>query len=164
MKNLLFSFEDLTAKDKAAKQAARYFSRAGANVVQQDVPTAVKRSSGITYREMALTFADSQQVVLRIKQSGDIFQVLLNGKVLPIKNQDDHVKAIAEIVQAMDAGRSRFQKLLAAAQARPPAGIRTAAPKMEQVLTEKRDALKAAIAEVRSQIEAIKGTAAPAAA
>ena len=164
MKNLLFSFEDLSAKDKAAKQAARYFSRAGANVVQQDVPTAVKRSSGITYREMALTFADSQQVVLRIKQSGDIFQVLLNGKVLPIKNQDDHVKAIAEIVQAMDAGRSRFQKLLAAAQARPPAGIRTAAPKMEQVLAEKRDALKAAIAEVRSQIEAIKGTAAPAAA
>ncbi len=164
MKNLLFSFEDLSAKDKAAKQAARYFSRAGANVVQQDVPTAVKRSSGITYREMALTFADSQQVVLRIKQSGDIFQVLLNGKVLPIKNQDDHVKAIAEIVQAMDAGRSRFQKLLAAAQARPPAGFRTAAPKMEQVLTEKRDALKAAIAEVRSQIEAIKGTAAPAAA
>ncbi|THF67541.1 hypothetical protein E6C76_04075 [Pseudothauera nasutitermitis] len=164
MKNLLFSFEDLSAKDKAAKQAARYFSRAGANVVQQDVPTAVKRSSGITYREMTLTFADSQQVVLRIKQSGDIFQVLLNGKVLPIKNQDDHVKAIAEIVQAMDAGRSRFQKLLAAAQVRPPAGIRTAAPKMEQVLTEKRDALKATIAEVRSQIEAIKGTAAPAAA
>lgn len=164
MKNLLFSFEDLSAKDKAAKQAARYFSRAGANVVQQDVPTAVKRSSGITYREMSLTFADSQQIVLRIKQSGDIFQVLLNGKVLPIKNQDDHVKAIAEMVQAMDAGRSRFQKLLAAAQARPPAGIRTAAPKMEQVLTEKRDALKAAIADVRSQIEAIKGAAAPTAA
>lgn len=164
MKNLLFSFEDLSAEDKAAKQAARYFSRAGANVVQQDVPTAVKRSSGITYREMTLTFADSQQVVLRIKQSGDIFQVLLNGKVLPIKNQDDHVKAIAEIVQAMDAGRSRFQKLLAAAQVRPPAGIRTAAPKMEQVLTEKRDALKATIAEVRSQIEAIKGAAASAAA
>jgi len=28
MKNLLFSFEDLSAKDKAAKQAVRYFSRA----------------------------------------------------------------------------------------------------------------------------------------
>jgi Asp-tRNA(Asn)/Glu-tRNA(Gln) amidotransferase A subunit family amidase len=78
MKNLLFSFEDLTVKDKAAKQAIRYFSRAGANVVQQDIPSALKRSSGVTYREMALTFADSQTVVLRIKQSGDIFQVLLN--------------------------------------------------------------------------------------
>ena len=155
MKNLLFSFEDLSAKDKAAKQAARYFSRAGANVVQQDVPTAVKRSSGITYREMALTFADSQQVVLRIKQSGDIFQVLLNGKVLPIKNQDDHVKAIAEIVQAMDAGRVKFQKVLAAAKVKPPVGIRTAAPKMEQVLTQKRDALKESIASVREQIASL---------
>lgn len=155
MKNLLFSFEDLTVKDKAAKQAIRYFSRAGANVVQQDIPSALKRSSGVTYREMALTFADSQTVVLRIKQSGDIFQVLLNGKVLPIKNQDDHVKAIAEVVQAMDAGRSKFQKILAAAKVKPPAGIRTAAPRMEAVLTEKRDALKSAIAAVRSEISGL---------
>lgn len=159
MKNLLFSFEDMAAKDtKAAKQAMRYFARAGANVVQQDTSTSVKRSSGISFREMTLTFADSQQVVLRVKQSGDIFKVLLNGKEMPLKNQDDHVKAIAEIVQAMDAGRTRFQKLLAAAQVRPPAGIRTAAPKMEQVLTEKRDALKVAIADVRSQIASVKGS------
>ena len=155
MNNLLFSFEDLSAKDKAAKQAARYFSRAGANIVQQDVPATVKRSSGITYREMTLTFADSQQIVLRIKQSGDIFQVLLNGKPLPIKNQDDHVKAIAEMVQAMDAGRGKFQKALATAKVQPPAGIRTAAPKMEQVLTEKRDGLKEAIASVREQIASL---------
>jgi len=162
MKNLLFSFEDLSSKDKAVRQTSRYFSRAGATVVQQEVLTAVKRSAGISYREMALTFADSQQVTLRVKQSGDIFQVLLNGKVLPIKNQDDHVKAIAEIVQAMDAGRTRFQKILALAKVRPPAGIRTAAPKMAQVLTEKRDALKAAIADVREQIAALKQGTAPA--
>jgi len=161
MKNLLFSFEDLTSKDKSVRQAARYFSRAGATVVQQEVLTAVKRSAGISYREMALTFADSQQVTLRIKQSGDIFQVLLNDKVLPIKHQDDHVKAIAEIVQAMEAGRTRFQKILALAKVRPPAGIRTAAPKMAQVLTEKRDALKAAIADVRGQIAALKQGIAP---
>ena len=152
MKNMLFSFEDLSVKDKATKQVMRYFSRAGANVVQADVTTAVKRTAGISYREMALTFADSQQVILRIKQSGDIYQVLLNGKVLPIKAQDDHAKAIAEVAQAMDAGRSKFQKKLAAALVKPPAGIRTAAPKMAQALTEKRDAIKAAIADVREQI------------
>lgn len=155
-KNLLFTFEDLTVKDKAAQMALRYFSRAGANVVQQDVSATTKRTAGVSYREMTLTFADSQQVTLRIKQTGDIFQVLLNGKVMPLKNQDDHVAAIAEIVQAMDAGRSKYQKKLAAAQAKPPAGIRTAAPKMEQVLTEKRDALKAAIADVREQIAALQ--------
>ena len=154
MKSLLFSFADLSVKDRAAKQAAKYFSRAGANVVQQDVLSSARRTLGVTYREMALTFADSQVVILRIKQTGDIFQVLLNGKVLPIASQDDHVKAIAEIVQAMDSGRSRFQKVLAAAKVRPPAGVRTAAPKMEQVLTEKRDALKAAITDVREQIAA----------
>jgi hypothetical protein len=159
MKNLIFDFNKLASGDSAPKQAMRYFSRAGANVVQYDAPPVIKRSSGITYREMTLTFADSQQVVLRIKQSGDIFQVVLNGKTMPIKNQDDHVKSIAEIVQAMDSGRSKFQKALANAKVRPPAGIRTAAPKMEQALNEKRDALKAAITSVRAQIESLKNPA-----
>ena len=62
----------------------------------------------------------------------------------------------------MDAGRSRFQKLMAAANVRPPAGIRTAAPRMEQVLTEKRDALRSAIDDVRQQIESLRGAAAAA--
>ena len=101
---------------------------------------------------MTLTFADSQKVTLRIKSSGDIYQVLLNNKLLPIKNQDNHVAAITEIVKAMDSGRSKFQKLLTAVKVKQPAGIRTAAPKIEKVLTQKRDALKAAIAEVRVEI------------
>ena len=154
--NLLFSFADLSVKDKAARAVVRYFSRAGASVVQQDVATATKRTSGISFRELILTFADSQTVVMRIKQTGDIYQVLLNNKVIPIKNQDDHVKAIGEIVSAMDSSRTAFQKKLAAAQVKPPAGIRTAAPPMEAVLTQKRDDLKAPITDVRAQIEAAR--------
>ncbi|MXS82382.1 hypothetical protein [Nitrosomonas oligotropha] len=156
MKNLLFDFNDLSPNGKAAKQVSRYFAQAGSHVVQQDVSSQVKRSSGVSYREMTLTFADSQKVTMRIKQTGDIYQVLLNGKLLPIKNQDSHADAIAEIVKAMDAGRSKYQKLLAAAKVKLPDGIRTAAPKMKAVLTEKRDALKSAIAEVRAQIEKYK--------
>lgn len=159
MPNLLFSFEDLSTKDKAAKQAMKYFSRAGANVVQQDVSTAIKRTSGVSYRELTLTFADSQKATFKIKQTGDIFQVLLNDKLLPIKNQDDHVAAITEIVNAMDAGRSKFQKLMAAIKVKPPAGIRTAAPKLEKMLIEKRDGLKEAIALVRSEIEKLRSPA-----
>jgi len=155
MDNLVFKFSTLTDKSPAAKQATRYFARAGANAVHMEIPTATKRSAGITYKEMRLTFADSQRVTMRIKQTGDIFQVLLNGKALPIKNQGDHVQAIAEIAQAMDAGRSRFQKLMSLVKVRLPLGIRTAAPKMEQALVEKRDALKAAIADMREQIAAL---------
>lgn len=159
MKNLLFSFEDMSVKDKAAKLAAKYFAKAGADVVQQDVSTAVRRTSGISYREMTLTFADSQQVVFRIKQSGDIYQILLNKKVMPIKAQDDHAEAITEVVQAMDAGRTKFQKLLAAAKVRPPAGIKTAAPRIEQVLVAKRDALRSAIDEVKAEIAGLQAPA-----
>jgi hypothetical protein len=156
-KNLLFTFQDMSVKDKAAKAVMKYFARAGANAVQQDVSAQVRRTSGVSYREITLTFADSQQVVLRIKQTGDVYQVLLNGKVAPIKNQEDHVKAVAEIVQMLDAGRTKFQALLAKAQAKLPPGVKTAAPKMIQALTEKRDGLKEAIAAVWAEIEQVRG-------
>lgn len=162
MNNLLFSFEDMGLKsDVATRNLVKYFSRAGNNVVQGDAIPTIKRTSGVSYREMALTFGDSQKVLMRIKQSGDIYQVLLNGRVLPIKNQDDHVRAISEIVLAMDTGRTKFQKQLAAAAVRPPAGIRATAPKLEKALTEKRDSLKTAIAAVMEEVAKL---AAPAAA
>jgi len=157
--NLLFSFEDLSVKDKAAKAVMKYFSRAGANVVSQDVSTQVKRTSGISYREMLLMFSDSQKVLMRIKQSGDIYQIMINGKLMPIKNQDDHVKAVSEIVAMLNAGRTKFQAKMAAAIVKLPPTIRTAAPKMLQVLTEKRDGLKSAIADVRAEIDRVKGIA-----
>ncbi|SFL23922.1 hypothetical protein SAMN05216302_104611 [Nitrosomonas aestuarii] len=156
MKKMLFSFNDMASGDKASRVVEKSFSRKGSNVVQSDISTSVKRSSGHSYREMTLTFADSQTVVLRVKQTGDIFQVMLNKKALPIKNQDDHDAAIEEIVKGMNAGRTKFQNALARAKVRPPKGIRTTAPKMEVSLTEKRDALKVAIASVREEIAEIR--------
>lgn len=162
-KNLVFSFEDMGLKsDKATRNLVKYFHRAGASIVQGEAVPAIKRTSGVSYREMVLTFADSQAVIMRIKQSGDIYQVLLNGKVIPITNQDDHVKAIAEIAQVMDAGRTKFQKALSAAKVKPPTGIRTTAPKMEAKLTEQRDALKTAIAAVREEIAKLTPVVVPA--
>lgn len=156
MKHLIFNFDDLGGNDKAARKAVQQFHRAGASVVQSDASAGVKRTSGISYRELNLTFADSQRVAFRIKQSGDIFQVLLNGALLPIRSQDDHVGAIAEIAKAMDAGRTKFQEKLAATKVKTPSGIRTAAPRLEQALTGKRDALKAAIVEVRTEIDRVR--------
>ena len=154
---MVFDFQDL-ASGKAEKKLAQTFSRAGANVVQSAVG-ALKRSSGVSFKDVSLTFADGQVVAMSIKQTGDIYAVKLNGKPLPVKAQDDHFKAIKEIVDAMNAGRSKFQKILAAAKVKPPPGIRTAAPKMEQALADKRDALKSAIAAVRAEIQGL--TAAP---
>ncbi len=155
---LIFTFADLSVKDRAAKQAMKYFARAGANVVAQDVSPQIKRTSGISYREMTLIFNDSQKATLRIKQSGDIFQFLLNGKLTPIKNQDDHIAAVGEIAQMIDAGRTKFQAKLARVLIKLPPAIKTAEPKMLAVLTEKRDALKSAIADVRTEIDDLKNS------
>lgn len=163
MKNLLFSFEELGVRsDAAARKVAGQFGRAGAPVVQTNVSPRLMRSSGITYREVRLTHADGQTTTLRVKQTGDVFQVLVNGKVIPIANQDDHGKAIAEVVKALDASRGAFQKKLAAVTVKPPAGIHTTAPRMESVLTEKRDNLKTAISAVREEIAKLFPTVAAA--
>lgn len=158
-KNLLFTFEDLSVKDKAAKALERLFKRGGSQVVQQEASASVKRSSGVSYRELALTFADSQQVTLRVKQTGDIYQVLINGKVFPLRFPDDHEKAIQEVIKAMDGKRAAFQKKLAAAKVALPPSIKTAAPKLKQALVQKRDDLKAAIEAVKEEAAKIAGTA-----
>ena len=56
--NLLFGFDDLSAKDKAVKAIQRRFARLGASVVSIDIPTTIKRKAGQTSREVNLTFTD----------------------------------------------------------------------------------------------------------
>ena len=155
MTKQIFSFEDMAIGDKASRAVMKLFSKNHAEVVSQSIDTKIKRSSGISYREMSLTLGDSQVVVLRIKSSGDIFQVLLNKKLIPIKHQDDQVAAVIEIVNAVNAGRTKFQKKLAALAAKLPVAIKTAAPKMLVTLTARRDELKSAIADVEAEIEAL---------
>jgi hypothetical protein len=155
-KNLIFSFDDMgSKKDAATRAVVRYFARAGSHIVQGDVSPNIKRSSGVSYREMVLTFADSQVVTFSIKQSGDIFQVKLNGKSVPLKHQDDQVAAIGEMVGMMDAGRSKFQAAMAKVRIQLPDSIRTAAPKLEVALQEKVNALDEAIAVIKEEITAI---------
>lgn len=155
MKNaLLFSFEDL-ATDKAVKKVSQLFGRAGANVAIAEKDAKVKRSSGITFRDLNITFVDGQQLVMSFKQDGDVFAVKLNSKLVPIKNQDNTPKAVAEVVSLLDSGRAKFQAALAKKAVKLPPTIKTATPKLLTRLTEQRDNLKTAIAEVRAEIERI---------
>lgn len=153
MKNLLFSFEDLgTKSDKALTKLKQYFSRANAPVVTVEPGAKTLRTAGISYRELFLTFGDSQRVTLRIKQTGDVYQVLINDKLTPLKAQDDHIKAVAEIAQKLDAGRAKFQKALANVKVPMPKGIRTAAPKLEEQLKIREEELDAAISEAQQEL------------
>lgn len=155
-KQLLFSFEDLSVKDKAVKAVAQAFKRAGAPVASVEIDPKLRRASGITYREMVLVFADSQTVTLRVKQTGDIYQVEVNQKVLPITNQDDHLKAVGEVVRTLERGRTAFQKRLANTKVALPSQLTTAVPKIEVQLTQRRDELKVLVAEARTELETLR--------
>lgn len=84
MGTLVFNFEDLDS-DNAAQALSRYFQGAGEQVVQTSVDPQIRTSSDIAYKAVDVTFADGQKLTLLVKESGDIFSVLLNGKALPLK-------------------------------------------------------------------------------
>lgn len=139
-KTTVFDFDSL-GQSSALKTINRAFARHKLEPINIDVTPGIKRTSGVGYRELILTFSDSQTVKLRVKRSGDIFQVLLNNRALPIKHQDDHQRAVREIVDALDAKRAAFQKAQARRKTKLPKSVKTAAPKLLDQLTQRRDDL-----------------------
>ena len=136
MKTLIFDFFKASDKDKSIAKAKRYFEQAGALVSSVDVDAKVKRVAGVSFRDVHFGFADSQTLSFGIKETGDVYQVKVNGRLTPLKHQDDHLKAIGELVAAMAKGRAKFQAALAKVKVELPKSIRTAAPKIEVALRE----------------------------
>lgn len=155
MKDLIFTFEDL-GTDRATKKVNAAFGKAGANVVSATPSAKTMRTAGVTYRTLDLTFADGQTITLLVKQTGDIYQVKLNGSVVPVKNQDDQKKAVAELVKMMESNRPKFQAKLAKTKAELPAGTRSAAPKMEETLKARIVELDTQIAERRDTVQKLR--------
>jgi hypothetical protein len=153
MKTLLFEFENMGEQSRKMKELIRAFSRAGANVVSSDVAKTTTRRAGVTFRNVSLTFADGQRVVLAVKSTGDVFEVRVNDKVTPIKNQDDHSKAVVEIAAKMDVGRSAFQKALAKARVPLPHAPRVSRATLIKAKEERRDGLVEAVGLARKELQ-----------
>jgi len=148
----VFSFDELSVKGKVEKKLVSLFKKAGLEPVTAEVDPKMKRTAGYSFKELSITFADSQKLAFRIKQSGDIYQVLVNGKVTPIKNQESMADAVAELSGMLNAGRTKFQQKLAKAMAKLPPKIKTAVPTIRQKLIEKRDSLIELSADLDRQI------------
>jgi hypothetical protein len=152
MKTLLFDFENMAAKDKAMREVIKLFGRANAQVVSSEVAKTTTRRAGVTFRNVDFTFADGQVVTLAVKSTGDVFEVRINHKVAPLRYQDDHVKAIAEIAERMDRGRGIFQKQLARVRVPLPPSIKVSRSNMLVALIAKRDVLVGAVAEAKATL------------
>lgn len=149
---ILLDFHDQPSANKALKKVAQLMLRAGQPVVSTSFEPKIRRTSSVSYREALLTLASGQTVTMRVTQSGDVFQVLLNGSIKPIKNAADHVRAIAEIAKLAEVNQAAFQKKQARVAVEMPKGIRTAAPTMQAKLETRITELDAQIAERQQQV------------
>lgn len=149
-----FDLSKLTSTSKTVTDIKKGFEKAGMSVVGVEVAKADKKVAGIRYREIMFMFADSQNLIMRIKETGDFYQVLLNKKLTPVKHQDkaELNKAIQEIAQIVKANSAKYQKLLARRQMPKPTGIKSPLKKANTDLTGERDQLKQNIEKIDKEI------------
>jgi hypothetical protein len=144
-------FSSPAGADKAIKLISQQMGRAGQSVVSSEFSQKPRRSSDTTYREAMLMLASGQTVTLRVNSTGDIYQVLLNGSVKPLKEHSDVEKAVGEIAAMAEKNQVPFQKAQARKAVALPRGMST--PKPKQV-----DALAQQVSELDTQISARKST------
>ena len=155
MADVLFDFDNTADAERSLKKVAQVMQRAGQAVVSYNFDPKLRRSSGVNYRQALLTLASGQLVTLMVKQTGDVFRVLLNGAAMPIKNQDS-IKALGEIAAAAERNQVKFQASQARKKVALPKGIRTAAPKMADALAQRNSELDALISEKIVERNALK--------
>lgn len=145
-------FSNAQAAAKALKKVSQIMIRAGQPVVTTEFNPSARRTSGITYREASLTVASGQMVLLRVNTTGDIFQVLVNKSLTPLKNQTDSEKAVREIAALLESGQVAFQKTQARKAIALPKGMSTPAPKQTAVYAERVAQLDKQIAERQATV------------
>lgn len=144
-------FSSPAGADKAIKHISQQLGRAGQTVASSEFNQKPRRSSDTTYREAFLTLASGQVITLRVNSTGDIYQVLLNGSVKPLKEHTDVEKAVGEIAAMAEKNQAAFQKAQARKAVALPRGMST--PKPKQV-----DALTQQVVELDTQITERKAT------
>jgi len=161
MNKILFSFKELGTNDKALKAVIKEFKKNGLTPIDDGIEVSKSKiTNGMRFKEVRVIFTDSQNITLRVNETGDIYQVLINKKLTPIKEQENHGKAIKEIAHLLDTGRSKFVAKMEKAKIAIPAKARTAQPNMLKALTEKRDNLLEAITAIKEEILKVKGVTA----
>ena len=149
-------FSSPGAADKALKKVAQLMGRAGQPVAATEFNQKPKRTSDTTYREAYLTLVSGQMVTLRVNATGDIYQVLLNSSVQPLKEHSDTEKAVVEIANLAQKNQASFQKAQARKAVALPKGMTTPKPKIADALAQQVNELDGQIIERRATLDELK--------
>lgn len=112
----------------------------------------VRRVNGISYREVLIIMADGQTVTLRVKTTGDVFQVAIGSRVVPIHRQDDLSSAVREIVDLLNAGRARFVKAQSVKRTPMPSGVRASRKVVVSALKSRLAKWQTVLAEAKDEL------------
>lgn len=105
---LALPFDKLTENN--LKPIIKKFEKLGCSVAKVDAPNKARRESGFLIKHFTLVFEDGQQMLVRIKADGVIFQVKLNNKAVPVKHVDDMDKAIGEMYDYLYYNAKAFER------------------------------------------------------
>lgn len=155
-KTIAFDFSTPTGADSALKKISQLLGRAGQAVVSTEFSPKARRAADTTYREATLTLASGQMIGLRVNSTGDIYQVLLNGSVRPIKEHGDPEKAIGEIASMAEKNQDAFQKAQARKAVAIPKGLTTPKPKQIDTLTQQIQELDVQIVDRQATVADLK--------
>lgn len=99
---------------KGVEPIKKAFEQAGLTVIDVEATNRAARRAGYQVKSATFHFADGQKVVMMLKNdgdgNGDIYQVKLNSRVVPVKNVDDMDKAVGEIATMAGANSASFLK------------------------------------------------------
>ena len=122
-KVILIDYDKIVSDEKslnsAAKPLASAFKKSGLQVSSFSSDGKIKRLDDYSFKVLKATFPDSQTVEFHVSRTGDIFKVKVNGRDFAIKSQDDHNKAVNEVVMALNSGRDAFVKKLSRVKTEP---------------------------------------------
>jgi hypothetical protein len=103
-----FDFENFDEKGLAPVKQA--FEKAGLSVVDIEASNRQRRMSGFATKTARFFFEDGQSITLRVKGDGDVFQVQLNSRIVPIKQVDSMKGAIEEMARFASANAPAWKK------------------------------------------------------
>lgn len=155
-KQVKLDFDKMT--ETGLKPLAKKFEKWGLSVKKIDANNKAKRESGYMLKDALFTFSDGQQMLVRVKQDGTVFQVKLNKKVVPIKNVADMDKAVIEMVDYIQGNAKAYEQAKIQREKRKKLNIPV--PAVRTTRQERLEKTQAALTEVQGSVENLQKQAA----
>jgi len=104
------TFDFANFDEKGLSGVKEAFERAGVTVIDLEASNRSRRMSGFATKSATFYFEDGQTITLRIKGDGDVFQVKLNSRVVPIRNVHSMKEAVGEMARYLQANAPAWKK------------------------------------------------------